>query len=98
MVGNEIQNHGSIIKNSLPTPSKLTEFSACGCKENSSNNRCKCYKKGLLPLKCANVKTGYTLNMHKVNKTDLNINSNVSDYREAGRKLNYFRLFWIPVL
>ena len=55
-------------------------------------------RRNLLPLTCANVKTGYIFNMYKVNKFDLNINFNVSAFREAGRKLNYFRLFWIMVL
>ena len=38
------------------------------------------------------------MNICKVNKIDRDIDSDISDYREAGKKLNYFRLFWIPVL
>ena len=36
--------------------------------------------------------------MYKVNKIDLDIDRNVSDYIEARGKLNHFWLFWIPVL
>ena len=34
-------SHDSILTNSLPTPSKLTELSGCGCKGNCRNSRCK---------------------------------------------------------